>query len=85
AAGAVLKPQGGNCAVLPQDSSLQSKVSCVPNRKTTGGTASPLAAAEKKTCRRAVILPLHNISSTTKMTKQTAEDRAFLIDKTSAA
>ena len=38
-----------------------------------------------KTCRRAVILPLHNISSTTKMTKQTAEDRAFLIDKTSAA
>ncbi|MFR5588592.1 MAG: hypothetical protein ACLTKF_12235, partial [Subdoligranulum sp.] len=47
-AGAVLKPQGGNCAVLPQDSSLQSKVSCVPNRKTTGGTASPLAAAEKR-------------------------------------
>lgn len=37
-----------------------------------------------KTCRRAVILPLHNIGSTTKMTKQTAEDRAFLIDKTSA-
>lgn len=31
-----------------QDSSLQSKVSCVPNRKTTGGTASPLAAAEKR-------------------------------------
>jgi hypothetical protein len=30
-----------------QDSSLQSKVSCVPNRKTAGGTASPLAAAEK--------------------------------------
>ena len=37
-----------------------------------------------KTCRRAVILPLHNISSTTKMTKQTAEDRTFLIDKTNA-
>jgi len=31
-----------------QDSSLQSKVSCVPNRKTTGGTAGPLAAAEKR-------------------------------------
>jgi len=31
-----------------QDGSLQSKVSCVPNRKTTSGTASPLAAAEKR-------------------------------------
>ena len=47
-AGAVLKPQGGNCAVLPQDRSLQSKVSCAPNRKTTGGTVRPLAAAEKR-------------------------------------
>jgi hypothetical protein len=73
-----------------QDSSLQSKVSCVPNRKTTGGTASPLAAAEKrcqciKHAAAQLYYPYTTSAQQQKVTKQTAEDRAFLIDKTSAA